>query len=445
MPWEPMIINSKKTTTTAALLILTGVFLSAPAAADSGHDFIDEARLFYDAVACANGGTDARGMPARTIKVHCRELKDPVRRFQKRYVQRAARFLAKRRPAGLPTTVVYPFGGGDLVSALVSYPDAVDITTMSLEHAGDPRRFHLLRGQQLQDKLLLFRETVKGLLNLHDSTSKNLRKMEKGALPGQLSFFMLALVATGHEPVALRFFRIQDDGSLHYYSKAEIEGLEDTKIKKKERRWVDSDYSIAFSNAELQFRPIGDQSGKILVHRHIAANLDNEHFANSPLYKFLTAKGRVSTMTKAASYLLWLKDFSAIRDYLLDHMEFMFSDSTGIPPLYAKRKGMVQRTYGVFTGSFLKASQFHNEQFLKLWESQPQRGLPFRYGYTDSADNYHMMITEPRAAVRRRAAEKKAMRRAKKKAMRSTEKKAMRSTEKKAMRSTEKKAMSPTP
>ena len=60
--------------------------------------------------------------------------------IKRRYFEPAATFFADKRPAGLPTTVVYPFGGGDLMSALVTYPDARDITTISLEHAGDPTR-----------------------------------------------------------------------------------------------------------------------------------------------------------------------------------------------------------------------------------------------------------------------------------------------------------------
>ena len=31
----------------------------------------------------------------------------------------------------------------------------------------------------------------------------------------------------------------------------------------------------------------------------------------------------------------------------------------------------------------------------KLWSSQPHRKLPFRYGYPDSAQNLHLMITKP--------------------------------------------------
>ena len=42
-----------------------------------------------------------------------------------------------------------------------------------------------------------------------------------------------------------------------------------------------------------------------------------------------------------------------IRGYILDHLAWMLSDSTGVPPLYARKAGMIQETYGRYTGAFL--------------------------------------------------------------------------------------------
>ena len=44
-------------------------------------------------------------------------------------------------------------------------------------------------------------------------------------------------------------------------------------------------------------------------------------------------------MTKAASFLLWYDDFAKIRDYLLQHVAWMISDASGIPPSYAEPAG----------------------------------------------------------------------------------------------------------
>ena len=51
----------------------------------------------------------------------------------------ARAFFAAHVPKDVPKKVVYPFAGGDLSTALTVYPDADEITNMSLEPAGDPR------------------------------------------------------------------------------------------------------------------------------------------------------------------------------------------------------------------------------------------------------------------------------------------------------------------
>jgi hypothetical protein len=301
------------------------------------------------------------------------------------------------RPAGLPRTVVYPFGGGDLVSALVTYPDATEITTVSLEHAGDPTRLAgMTDKKQLAAALKAYRDAIHGLLTLNDSTSENLRKLEKGGIPGQLSFHLTGMAVMGYEPVSLRFFQLKDDGSIAHLAQADIDALASTKAKKVKHGWVDTDFSEAYNHMELVFRKAVDPRAPAITHRHIAANLADKAFKGSALEKHLVAKGKVVALTKAASFLIWEWAFSAIRNYLLANMAWMASDATGIPPRHARRAGFKQITYGTFKGPFLpEANAAVAEEMVKLWESQPRRKLGFRYGYVDDGLAVHLMITQP--------------------------------------------------
>lgn len=381
----------------AAVVALLGAH-STPAAAGGGHDFVNEARVFQRVVACGGDGAIPPGFDRKVVAEHCRALQPHIKAFRRRYVERARPFFEKWRPADLPKRVVYPFGGGDLVSALTTYPDATEITTISLEHPGDPRRLTGLGAAKLTENLELYNLVAYALLERHDSASKNMRKMERGPIPGQLSLFMTALTVYDLEPVSLKFFRIEPDGSLHYYTQAEIEALDDTKAGKLEGRWINTDYSVAFRNMELAFRARGaGPEDPVIIHRHIAANLDNEHFADSPLRKHLERKGKVAAMTKAASFLLWMRDFTAIRDYLLGHMVWMASDATGILPEDATKAGFEQVTFGTFEEAYLEyARGSQAERMRALWEGQKKRGLPFRYGYPDMNGKIHLMITRPR-------------------------------------------------
>lgn len=380
----------------AAVLVTAGLAraerTARPAPAGEGKNFDSELALLYRVVACADNGVAIPEEWSKVVERHCAELEQQKKRFKARYVDKAMPFIAKLRPTGLPDGVVYPFGGGDLASALVTYPDATEITTLSLEHAGDPTRLAGLPAWQLQRSLADFRAAIRGLLALHDSSSLNLQKMQRGAVPGQVAFFLTALSVFGYQPVSLRYFRLEADGSIHYYSEEEIAALAATAATRKKSTWASTDHSVAFSNVELTFRR-GPQ-GPLVVHRHIAANLDDKHFGGSAIEKHLLKKGEVAAMTKAASYLLWKPSFSLIRAYLSQSAVFMVSDSTGIPPLHARKAGLAQVTYGKFTGAFLKANAEHGNAFVKLWSAQPFRKVPFRYGYPDRVGNFHLLVTQ---------------------------------------------------
>jgi hypothetical protein len=390
-------------------------------AAPQGRDFLAEALQLYRVVACGAGSQgdtalaqDATppsdpagasrpplGMTRSTIiAAHCAEMAARYQRFTAKYVVPAKAFFAALRPADLPTTVVYPFGGGDLGSALVTFPQATEITTISLEHAGDPTRLAALSPAALRRALQEFRAAVNGLLTNNDSTSENMRKLERGGVPGQLAFHLTGAAALGYEPVGLRFFRLEDNGEIHYLSQAEIDELAPVRAKRKRGSWVDPDFSSAFTNMELTLRKAGDPAAPLVVHRHLAADLATAKFRGSPLERHLVMKGPIAAMTKAASYLLWSEAFAAIRDYLTEHLVWMASDATGIPARYAKRAQLEQTTYGGFSGAFLPdAPVAVGATMVALWASQPRRKLAFRYGYPDSQGNVHLMITaKPRTS-----------------------------------------------
>jgi hypothetical protein len=75
----------------------------------------------------------------------------------------------------------------------------------------------------------------------------------------------------------------------------------------------------------------------------------------------------------------------------------MVSDSTGIPPSFARKAGLVQTTYGDYTGPYLEVSSKHDEAFRALWQSQKHRNLPFRFGYPDKAGHFHLLVTRRKA------------------------------------------------
>lgn len=379
------------------LAVSTGAAPQTKLRPRSGKSFASEIELLWQLLSCRPGVELPARFPRKAVARYCRAVAPALAKQRDHATKTVGPFIAKLRPAGLPPQVVYPFGGADLVTALTTFPDAREITTLSLEHAGDPRPVMTLAGAEAAKALASIGPRVAAFYGPTTSKSTTLMKMQRGPIPGELAFFVAALAVHGYRPLDLRYFRIEASGALHYYTAAEIAALDAKRAKRLSAGWTAPRYSPAFSHAEITFAPDG-KKGPGRVHRHIAANLGDAALSkNKGLLAHLEAKGKVSAMTKAASYLLWSRSFSRIRRYLVEHLAWMISDSTGIPPRVAKAAGFEQTTYGRYRRCFFtKFDKRIDRDFVALWRAQPQRKLGFRYGYPDGRGAYHMLVTRPR-------------------------------------------------
>lgn len=406
------------------LAVATAIFAfgtaSAPgrAAADStkkpapaaGTDFAAQVRTMFRVAACGSDDALTDRFPAKTIDRHCKEMAETYASYRKAWADPAGKFIGDLRPSDVPKTVVYPFGGGDLVSALVVYPHATEITTISLEAPGDVRVIDTIDKAKLTADLATISHDIRRLYQSAHSTTKSLQAASHSTLPGTLMFALAGLAVHEMEPVALRYFDIQPDGSLRYLTTEEMDqrATEFEVLKKQGKKggpkptthfWYEQD--TPYGNVEIQFRPRGDAKAPVRTYRHIVQNVDDQHMtADERLLVHLRTKGKVAVVTKAASFLLWYDDFTKIRDYLLKHVAWMISDASGLPPRYAEPAGFEQVTYGAFVGPyFIIDPKNVRAEFVKLWKSQPKRPLPFRFGYPDAEKNNHLMITRPKSAA----------------------------------------------
>jgi hypothetical protein len=367
-------------------LVLAAAMLgAAPTAAAGELDLGPQARAMAGVVACAPGApAPPVRFDAKLLAAHCRQMAMLERWWRKRWLSQAQPFLEKVVPDDLPARIVYPFGGGDLLTALVTFPRATEITTLSLEPAGDVRAIDAVGPDDLDEALADVRAVTSKLFAVAHSKTSVMRQMAKAKFPGEVALTLIALSLNDLEPVTVRYFRIAAGGELAYLTEEDLApGAGGASPAERAGR---------FSNIEIAFRARGG-TGETRLFRHISVNLDDTHLTADPaVLRHLEAKGPVTAMTKAASYLLWWRGFSEIRGYLLGHMVWMISDSTGIPPEHADAAGFEQIPYGHFEGPFLRAAQKPSEAFQKLWAASVEP-ISFRFGYPDAAGNSHLLIT----------------------------------------------------
>src|SRR5687768_7887677 len=98
--------------------ILCGLGAAIPrAGADTGHDFIAEARALLVVGACAEGEVPPKIKPA-VVATHCKQVRTAQAEYRASWLVRANAFFTANVPVGIPKVVVYPFAGGDLSTAL---------------------------------------------------------------------------------------------------------------------------------------------------------------------------------------------------------------------------------------------------------------------------------------------------------------------------------------
>lgn len=363
--------------------------IAAPSSRDQAKAFTDELHELSRIAACAEApGPNVVKVDAGVLAAHCAELRPLLQHYADFWASNIDALIAQVVPQAQAKTVVYPFGGGDLVTALGTYPHAAELTTLSLEPMGDVRSYTRLSAGDWAAELGKARKNLELLYRVKHSKTDNMTDMTRGGLPGQLVFALTALAIRGLEPVALRYFEVAPDGTLDYLTADELSALDAALAQKNLRT-----HHMALPAAELEYKKAGETNSR--VWRHLGANLDNTHVRQTPgILAHLRSKGRVFAMTKAASYLLWWDNFSDIRDYLSQNVDYMISDSTGLPPDVAAANGFKQYSFGSFAGPFLADANPRVVALCKqLWSAQPQRALPFRYGYPDSEKNAHMLVT----------------------------------------------------
>jgi hypothetical protein len=376
VPWEIPLMR--------LLLSLAAVgLLATPALADEpAAELLEEARELLIVGACAEG-TPAKIKP-EAIAAHCKTIRAMQQDYKAKWQTEAVAFFSAKVPRNIPKTVVYPFAGGDLASALAVYPDADEITTIALEPAGDPRALAKLKDTELKAALAPVSKGLDLLYRRNYSHTMDMIELMRGAkMPTQLIFSLSALSMYGYELVSMKYFTLGDDGTIKYLTKADLDAADKiTNIGKRNEK---------LANVEIKFRKAGAKREQTF--RHIVANLDDQHLKKAPAaLVHLQKKGKVAAMTKAASFLLMFDTFKTMRQYLIDHVDWMVSDATGLSPKYGKPAGFEYETYGTFERSEMDPGAPFSPVWAAEFKAQPKRELKFRFGYPDIKFRNHLII-----------------------------------------------------
>jgi len=285
----------------------------------------------------------------------------------KRLVPMRTWAAAELAEAGAATeTLFYPFGGPDLLTALVLFPNAGTYVLQGLEFVG---RTPVFEGESAAARVKPYTQSLLAALSDFFQKSYFITRNMNASLSddkvdGVLPLLVFFLKRTNHDIASIRRCDLLEGGEV-----------------------LESDYP----GERTRFRrPYGVKiaffaggSARLRTLTYFSADfVDSVFRPETAFHRYLEALPFEAAFVKSASYLMHFKEFAQIRGLLLRKSRFILQDDTGIPYRYFTEKDWDIRLYGEYikpVGDFSGVEQTD----LKTAYADPARvrPLPFHLGY----------------------------------------------------------------
>ena len=201
---------------------------------------------------------------AGAIVAHCKEMTGIYASYKKAWADQAKKFIADLRPADLPKTVVYPFGGGDLRVG------ARRVSRRDRDHddlaRGRRRRAHDRHDHEGASSPATLDEIGNDIRRLYrsaHSTTKSLQQASHSTVPGTIMFALAGARRARHgagvapllRPRARRQAHVPDERGARS-ARRRVRGAAKrgkTPPKNYTHYWYEQD--SAFANVEIDVSP----------------------------------------------------------------------------------------------------------------------------------------------------------------------------------------------
>lgn len=260
--------------------------------------------------------------------------------------------------------VFYPFSGPDALMATEYFPQSPVYVFAALEPAGTLPTRDDIDKKDLAPYLEAMRTTMASELGRSFFITRQMDQQFRGQVTdGLLLPILQILVRTNHTVLGFRYVRLDEQGQM-------ID------------RTLDYHAATRYGNkgVEVEFRTDADQS----VHQlyYFSVNLSDPRLQeNKPFQMYVQTLKGATTMFKSTSYMLHRREFSLIRNLVLENSAAVLQDDSGIPyRLFGADLWKVQ-LYGDYDRPYGSFKWMEQVDLRNAYKQPGTKPLPMHVGY----------------------------------------------------------------
>jgi len=266
--------------------------------------------------------------------------------------------VSKTCPVG--KTLLYPFSGPDFFNAYWLFPDCETFVMFGLEHAGEVPDIEAMNERQLERMVADVRTATKDFFGRNYFITENMaRQLRTAQLRGVVPLFMISMALSGVDILRIRPYDLAPEPRT-----SAAKGRPMRKLK----------------GVVVEFRTPASPAVRRLYYFTVDAT--DKGLSHYPEFlTYIRSLSPTTTFIKSASYLLHGREFSQMRNALLDVSGFLVQDDSGLPYSMLVARGWQINLHGKydvpippFKGAFQAALD-------RAYKEQQPPLLPFTFGY----------------------------------------------------------------
>jgi hypothetical protein len=254
-------------------------------------------------------------------------------------------------------TCLYLFSGPDFLYADAFFPNCTTYVLQGLEPVNLIPDLSNLPKDTLFATLQSIQSSLHSELRWSFFITKNMREdFQHTALKGVLPIIYVFLARSGKEMNDVSAVSLSNDGTLKDDSTGKIKGV------------------------RIHFTDTTTGVAKTLY--YFTGNLSDDHINSDPaLVNFCSKLGATNSFLKAASYLMFEKNFKTVRNLILKSSSVLLEDDSGIPIQFFPRKNWTMRFFGAYTKPVDLFKQYYQPALQQVFTASAPLPLTFAFGY----------------------------------------------------------------